>query len=323
MYATYFCDIHLVRFVLLFNYYSIKFGVVVYVSYFYITSKSHILNTFKMSAPKHIKKRVANLLLLVDKNNQRISMALCTKEVSALKEKYSTNTVHAYLTYYVNEFKTSNVDAKVIDRLRLGGNLEKGRNARTKKARTKKLSNLKPINNYGGMIEQAKELLKSDHYKDIVTGLCFLTGRRSAEIMKTAEFTRIGLNPNLIMFKGQLKKKPTEQGGSFQIFALGNSAAKCCAALKRLRKKLKTKNLSNREVERKYQSVIKSACAKNFYPYIGISSPHNLRACYAVICSKLYRPEYILDNIFIASILGHNSEDIDTANSYKKYYVKQ
>lgn len=274
-----------------------------------------------MAAPKHIQKRINDLIALVKANNKKVSLAICTKEVSILKELYTINTVHTYLTFYVKEFKTKKIDAEITNRLRIGRHSEMKRNKQTRKNRLKKLSSLKPINNLDGIISYAKGLLKSDKYPDLVAGLCLLTGRRSTEILKTAKFERIGNSKNTLMFKGQLKKKGKQY--EYRIFALGDSASICKRALSKIRKAVKATKLTEQEVHNKYQNVVRAACMKHYYPFIGLCSPHNLRACYSVICCQLFKPESVIDNIFIASILGHDSDDIDTANSYRGYYIRK
>ena len=105
----------------------------------------------------------------------------------------------------------------------------------------------------------------------------------------------------------------------YPIYTLENSASECKAALKKLRDILDTKELINKKVERKYHTTVNQKCTILFCKYIGRCSAHDLRGVYATICTELYKPKTIDQNVFLSGILGHNWNDTDTAQSYKKF----
>lgn len=50
---------------------------------------------------------------------------------------------------------------------------------------------------------------------------------------------------------------------------------------------------------------------------------HNIRSLYAEIADQFFRPKSKTKAAFMASALGHNPDDLETANSYMKYHLPQ
>ncbi len=176
------------------------------------------------------------------------------------------------------------------------------------------------IKNYEDMIQRAIKLLDSSKYVDIAAALCLLTGRRPTEILKTAKFTNSKNSKKVMHFKGQLKTKRIDL--KYEIYVLGNSKEKCKKALKVLRSMLDTTKLSNSDTGKRYNQVINDKVNAHFSSYLGRCSSYDLRKAYATICTKEYKPTSQAINSFLSQILGHESDDINTANSYQKYYIE-
>jgi hypothetical protein len=175
------------------------------------------------------------------------------------------------------------------------------------------------IAKYKELIGKAKELLGSSKVTDVTLALMVLTGRRPTEILKTAKFTNRGKSLNMLNFSGQLKKKG--KGGRFKIYILGKNAKECKGALARLRVMSDTKKMSNNDVSRRYKPQLFMRCTFLFRNYLGACTPHDLRKSYIAIASEIHKPKNQSLNSFASELLGHNEDDINTANSYQKYYI--
>tara|TARA_R110001592_G_scaffold110772_1_gene307410 strand:- start:1511 stop:2323 length:813 start_codon:yes stop_codon:yes gene_type:complete len=247
----------------------------------------------------------------------KVKMAI-KKEVKLLLSEYKATSVRRYLTLYrkaLKDFKS--VDYKDI---RLDDKSQRKIEVAQSKKVAKTNKKLLRIRRYERLISDAIELLDSDKVSEITCALCLLTGRRMSEILKTAKFTNSRNSQKVVMFKGQLKTR--DQNSKYEIYTLGNSRDKCKKALKRLRQIANTKNLSPEQVNSKYKSTVNYKVTPLFGKYIGTASAHDLRKVYITIASKLYKDDSQSDNSFYSQILGHNSEDLSTANTYHKYYVK-
>ncbi len=268
-------------------------------------------------ASKTIKLRAENFINSLDGLSQSEKGKRCKEEVLSLKKEYSINYVRTSLTTY-REVATMNRET-------LNHYLTVGYKAanKIKKAYNRKLSKqhkeLKKIVGYEGAMLKAKELLSSEKYSDIVCALCFLTGRRMSEILKTAKFTSYKRYSYMLTFKGQLKKRDIDF--KYPIYVLGNLSNECKQALKRVRELVDTKNMTLEQVSRKYESVINQRCTVLFGSSLGRCSAHDLRKAYSTICTALYKKPNQSINSFLSSILGHNQDDLNTANSYQKYYL--
>jgi hypothetical protein len=237
------------------------------------------------------------------------------------KKGYSINYINMLLGHY-NELSESK--GMKLKRYYTIGYKNKNKIVKSYRKKLKaQQSELKPIYNYKRMIKKAVSLLDSDSVNDVICSLCFLTGRRMAEVVKTAKFNSIKASKEKLNFSGQLKKR--SEFGSYEVYTLGESAELCKKALKRLRAMIgkdKLKNMSINDVNRRFETSVTYKVNGLFYDYIGYATAHDLRRAYATICTHLYKPQNQTDNSFIASILGHNPDDLTSANSYQKYYIK-
>jgi len=251
------------------------------------------------------------------------AVLLAKKEVKELMKLYKPTTVRAYMTMYRKSLKIDN--NLLINALKVGktaqNKIQKNYDKKIAKGQ-KKLIIVKDIDK---MIQTAISLLDSEKYAEITSALCFLTGRRMTEIMKTAKFTNSKNSKNVMYFEGQLKTAEIKK--KYEVYVLGGAKNECKKALKKLRSMLDTKKMTNLEVSRKYETNVNSTVNAFFSRFVGVKdvnkcSAHDLRAIYSTYCSDNFKEKYQTTNSFLSQILGHGEDDVKTANSYQKYYLK-
>ena len=251
-------------------------------------------------------------------SNQDLNTVLkeCRKVKRDLESRYSVATTRTYLTIYRKAL--SSLYSEVTSILKLSktkqNKIESTQNKKTAKAQ-KKLIRIKKVD---AMIQHANKLLDSGNVAKITLGLCLLTGRRMTEILKTAKFINHKNRVHNLIFEGQLKTKGDKE--RYSIYTLGDRD-KVKKALKELRALIDTSNMTNKEVERKYERTINSRCLLEFNKFLGRCTSHDLRKAYATICAKRFKKDSQAMNSFLSDILGHSENDITTANKYQKYYI--
>lgn len=275
------------------------------------------MNKILLDKVAEFNKRIESLSIKESANKAK-------KEVEQLLKEYSPKTVRTYLTSYR---KSLIGDKIMISRYlsvpkKVQNKITKDYNRKIAKSQKKGI----PVRNVEGMISQAIDLLDSNNVGEIAAALCLMTGRRMTEILKTAKFTNSKNSQKVMYFKGQLKTE--DQNLKYEIYALKSMRDKCKAALKKLRSMIDTKNMTNFEVSRKYENVVNSACRRLFSRNVGrmdldFCTAHTLRNIYALYCLENYKTDVAQKpNSFLSQILGHGSDDVETANSYQKYYLK-
>jgi len=175
--------------------------------------------------------------------------------------------------------------------------------------------NLRYINDVQGYIETAISLIQSKNFIDKVLGFAAITGRRVAEIGSTAEFELH--TPQHLIFKGQLKTKESKYYDSYVIPILMNTYDFITHF--RFFREQYTKYLSNPE-------AFHNSCSKDlsfkvkvhFSKFVeGVITPKNLRAIYATLVSNEFNKNTRRTHqSYIADILGHSPDDLNTVNSY-------
>ena len=268
-------------------------------------------------ASRIIKDR-ANLFIASIKDlPQRYKGRACKEEVLSLKKIYSIAYVQTSLTYYREVANKLNLDLNNYLTVGYADKVSIKRRYEKKVSRQHKA--LIQIVDCNGMIKKATTMLDSSRYSHVVCALCLLTGRRVGEILKTANFLSYKKSDSMLLFRGQLKKR--ENFGMYPIYVINKKSSKCKTALKRLRTMLDTKELTIEQLNRKYEKTINAQCMKEFSTYLGRCSAHDLRKAYATICTTQHKKPNQTTNSFLSSILGHDSSDLTTANSYQKYYI--
>ncbi|MDJ0705700.1 MAG: protelomerase family protein [Leptolyngbyaceae cyanobacterium MO_188.B28] len=170
------------------------------------------------------------------------------------------------------------------------------------------------------LVYRAVNLLTSREWADIAAGLAVLTGRRSAEIIATAEFSY--KTPFSVIFTGALKRRGEVQKLSFEIPTLAQ-AEYVMAGLEKLRGIINAKGMSTSEVNQKYSDAVAKACDRHFADLIpkriGKTNlyTHLFRSVYAAIATHWYCPPRIADIEFKAAIQGHFSI-LDETNSERR-----
>jgi len=273
---------------------------------------------------KTIEKRIEEYREATKNINELESLKMLKKEVDYLLKTYKPASVRRYLTIYRKGLANHlSVDVRAI--LTIPQNLQNKIEKRYTKKVAKRHKKLISIKNNEVMIQKAVELLESKKWFEIAAGLCLLTGRRATEVLKTAKLTNCDNSQSKAFFKGQLKSKGLDKSKEkYPIYILGDSKNKCKDALKKLRAVLDCKKLSNYETGIKYNSQLNKTVKKYYSKYVKIDglSSHTLRNVYSVICIKEFKKDYQTRNSFLANILGHGENDVDTANSYQKFYLK-
>lgn len=173
------------------------------------------------------------------------------------------------------------------------------------------------IHDPDAIVAQAVRLLHSPEWADIAAGLAVLTGRRVAEILSTAQFTK--KTQWSVIFTGALKRKGETQKLSFEIPTL-TTADRVIKALSTLRKALPdAAGLPPAEINKRYERGVALACNKHFAQLIPFREgkdnlyTHLFRAIYATIATFWYCPPTVVDWEFKAAIQGHYAI-LDEAN---------
>jgi len=185
-----------------------------------------------------------------------------------------------------------------------------------------KQDNLRYIKDVKGYIETAISLIQSASFIDKVLGFSAITGRRVAEIGSTAEFELE--TPQHLLFKGQLKTKESAYYDSYIIPILMNTYD------------FITQFRFFREQHVKYLNkpeIFHNSCSKDlsfkvkvhFNKFVeGVITPKSLRAIYATIAANEFnKNSRKTDQSYIADILGHSPDDLNTVNSYFIFKLKE
>ena len=170
------------------------------------------------------------------------------------------------------------------------------------------------------LVTRAVKLLTSREWADIAAGLAVLTGRRSAEILSTAQFEY--KTPYSVTFTGALKRKGETQQLSFEIPTLAQ-AEYIINALDKLRQIVDTEGMDNTDINQKYSDAVARACDRHFADLIPKREgrdnlyTHLFRSVYAAIATHWYCPPRVADIEFKAAIQGHFTV-LDQANPEKR-----
>ncbi len=262
--------------------------------------------------------RIENFLKNIE--NETNIQNVCTVEKEYIDKYYSTigSRKKTYSLYRkaVNDTKFS-IDNKkiVLDILKLSNE----EMIEYKKDYKEKVKNnhdsLRIIKDVQGYIETAISLIQSNNFIDKVLGFSAITGRRVAEIGATAEFELH--TPQHLIFKGQLKTKESKYYDSYIIPILMNTYDFITHF--RFFREQYTKYLNN-------PNAFHNSCSKDlsfkvkvhFSKFVeGVITPKNLRAIYTTLASNEFNKNTRRTHqSYIADILGHSPEDLNTVNSY-------
>ncbi len=135
-----------------------------------------------------------------------------------------------------------------------------------------------------------------------------MTGRRSSEILATAEFE--AKTKWSVVFTGALKRRGETQRLSFEIPTL-TTAQRVVEALAKLRKLVDTQGMDAEEVNDKFSKDVAQGCDRMFADLVPLREgrdnlyTHLFRSIYATIATHWYCPPRVSDLEFKAQIQGH------------------
>jgi hypothetical protein len=164
------------------------------------------------------------------------------------------------------------------------------------------------LENPDAIVALAVRLLESRHWADIAAGLVVLTGRRSSEILATAEFKM--QSQWSVRFTGALKRRGEVQRLSFEIPTL-TTAERVVKALDKLRAICPSHGLSAQQINQKYAHAVAAACDRHFCQLVPKREgrehlfTHLFRSVYAAIATLWFAPMTVDANEYKAAIQGH------------------
>lgn len=160
-------------------------------------------------------------------------------------------------------------------------------------------------------------------YTKVSAGLFALTGRRPIEILKTGSFQII--SDDWVTFTGQAKKSKSSndlESKPFDIPVLSDSKT-ILEALNFIRSSRDFSELSNDDIHSKTSKTLNDTCKKYFAGIIPDPSPKMLRKAYGEVATHWFKPDSQEKNAFLSDILGHETLDIATSQTYKQFYIEE
>jgi hypothetical protein len=159
------------------------------------------------------------------------------------------------------------------------------------------------------IVATAVRLLESPEWAEVCAGLAVLTGRRSSELLGTAQFSL--KSRWSVLFTGALKRRGESVELSFEIPTL-TTADRICQALEKVRRALpQAQQMAPNTINGKFGPAVASACDKHFaglVPSRGEGESlytHLFRSVYATISVFWYCPPTVDPTEFKAAIQGH------------------
>ncbi len=168
--------------------------------------------------------------------------------------------------------------------------------------------------------QTANQLLSSRIWSEVAAGLAVVTGRRVSEILKTAHFTF--KSTYSVMFTGAVKRRDEAVTLTFEIPTLV-PAHTVLDAIASLRSWIDTSNMTNRQINDRYEHAVAQACERHFRDLVPTRSgkgnlyTHLFRAVYATIAAHWFCPPTVSDLEFRAYIQGH-FQILNETNSEKR-----
>lgn len=192
-------------------------------------------------------------------------------------------------------------------------------NAPSREKLEERLEHQQLLRDPDAIVAKATELLSSNQWPDLATGLALCTGRRPGEVLKTAVFEK--KTEYSVLFSGQLKRRGKE-AAAYEIPTLCE-ARLVIAALERLRAMLDTSD-DVRSVTQRYSPLVQETANKHFNRLIPARETkdglygHLFRSIYPRIAVFWYCPPYIADIHYMAEIQGHSQvgESEDELRNY-------
>lgn len=191
------------------------------------------------------------------------------------------------------------------------------------------------FDNWKEAVALCSKNLGSDDPLLIAIGLIGVTGRRPFEIFTQAEFSPAkfgaGVSKWSVMFSGQAKTKErdgTKFGETYEIPVLA-PATRVLDAYRRLRASsagVEWRGMSSREFNdgpyRDALLVVRQLFEK-IWPAESLPKPYGLRHLYGEIAYHQFAPNTVSKNSYLAAILGHNTNDLESSLSYMTFCLPE
>ena len=246
---------------------------------------------------------------------------VCADEMKFLRDHYSTiNSVKAALTPYRNALRLIDVKHPALALMRQSPQ----ELAEAKRAYNRDVSNrqrsIRKITDVDGYLTMAESMLSATHYIDRLLGLAALTGRRTSELLCTAQLERV--NDYEAIFTGQLKTKGRESDAyPIPLLSDFDTINSALIALQREQKDLrgdptKAKNRTGKAISVRMRRDY-------FTKYLGADLiGRDLRRAYAAIAFAVSGLEgEITSQKYASDILGHGADDNTTGGAYMDFIV--
>jgi hypothetical protein len=180
-------------------------------------------------------------------------------------------------------------------------------NDRSRMTTQERLSDMQLVADPEGVVSRAMTLLLSDNWAELVVGIALCTGRRLAEIMKTAVFTQ--KEAYTVWFEGQIKGR-TRIEGKYEIPTLvrGYLVVEATAKLRRL---VDCREIEVAQVSQKYDKGVNDTVERIFASIIPVRpskdrvTVHDFRAIYASTAVLWFCPDVVSDVNYKAYVHGH------------------
>lgn len=188
---------------------------------------------------------------------------------------------------------------------------QKGAEAQTARHTTavRKIS----INHYLAWMDRILKNHDEHDWQNIAIALALATGRRPIELFVTGKFSEP--EKKGVLFSGQAKTKMSSTA-PYRIPVL-HDVETIQLAMKRMRRLLKIPKDATHDDVNKMTAKALSLRMKGVFAERSVEF-YTLRAAYARVCvQRYYSPKHGTEEFFLASILGHNENDLATVQHYK------
>lgn len=270
--------------------------------------------------------------------NKRKAQQLCRNELKMLYSQYSDFTVHQKLTDYRNALRLAKLETPFLTLMREPAKKMQSNRTRQRQDVYERQGTQRPLHNPEGIIARAEEMLERESYAAIGLGIALLTGRRDYEVFVSGSFSIDDDQPFWMVFSGQAKTRNADKMRQWFRIPVLCDPEKIIQAVKRLRMVkdltsfLPVENMPegrkaaytpSQAFQNRVGKTLRETCTRYFDQLIPSCTPHDLRKAYAVIAYDQFAPVDMSPSRFISEILGHDENDLGTAQSYQDFYLAE
>lgn len=180
-------------------------------------------------------------------------------------------------------------------------------NAQSQDVTHERLTQQQLLEHPDAIVHQALRVIQSPEWAELAVGLALCTGRRLAEVLKTASFEE--KEAYTVLFTGQVKGGGREEA-PYEIPTLVRSFL-VVEGVQRLRRLVDCTDLETEEVSQRYGKAVNEVVARTFEGLIPVRTSrerltmHVLRTVYARLATFWYAPPQVADITYMAYIQGH------------------